>query len=192
MATLVTGMAAATTIEKLRGFENYPVWKFLVRMILVQDDLWDAVESKQEESNKTQQKALARICLMVEPNVLSHIRNAKTAYEAWNNLQKVYEDKGLCRRLGLLRSLFALKLDGYSSMQAYLSKVCDISQQLQDIDAPLDDDFVAVIMLSGLPTDYDPLIMAIENSNLKLTSELVRSKLTQECQRREETKPVLL
>lgn len=171
------------SVEKLRGLDNYNSWKFLTKMLLISEDLWDSVESEKAADDKTQLKALARICLLVEPSVLGYVRNAVTAHEAWSNLQKAYEDRGLCRRLTLLRTLFAVKLE--ASMEAYLTKVCGIAQQLRDMEAALDDEFLAVIMLSGLTSDYDPLIMAIENSNVKLTSEVVRSKLLLECQRRD-------
>lgn len=122
----------------------------------------------------------------MQPAVFSHVRNAQTPHEAWNNLKKAFEDSGLCRRLGLLRSVFATKLNECDGMEGYLNKITSLSQQLQDINAPLDDEFVAVVMLSGLTSDYDPLIMALENSNLKLTSDVVKGKLLQEYQRRDE------
>ncbi|KAJ0174845.1 hypothetical protein K1T71_009953 [Dendrolimus kikuchii] len=39
---------------------------------------------------------------------------------AWRRLQKAYEDRGLCRKLGLLRTLFGLKLELFKSMENYL------------------------------------------------------------------------
>lgn len=62
-------------------------------------------------------------------------------------------------------------------LEAYIFRITDLDQQLRDINAPLEDDFLSVLMLSGLPPDYDPLIMALENSNIKLCSETVKSKL---------------
>lgn len=49
---------------------------------------------------------------------------------------------------------------------------------------PLDDEFVAVIMLSGLTEDFDPLIMAIENAGTELTTEHTSGKLLEETRRR--------
>ncbi|KOB67937.1 Uncharacterized protein OBRU01_16010 [Operophtera brumata] len=56
-------------------------------------------------------------------------------------------------------------------MEKYITRITELSQQLREIDSPLDDEFVAIIMLSGLTNDYDPLIMALENSNIHLTTE---------------------
>lgn len=183
------------SIEKLRGIENYSTWKFCMKMILIHEDLWETIDGEpkivqSEEDKKKTQKALARICLSVQTSAFPHVRNARDAREAWNNLSKAYEDKGLCRRLGLLRTLFNTKLAGHDSMESYLAKLQELSQQLHDINSPLDDDFLAVIMLSGLPTNYDPLIMALENSNQKLSSDMVKGKLLQEYDRRDKTEEV--
>lgn len=79
--------------------------------------------------------------------------------------------------------LFGLNLQQCDSMEPYLTKNLDTAQRLQDINAPLDDEFVAIIMLSGLPKEFDPLIMALEHSSISLSSDLVKSKLLQETQR---------
>lgn len=172
-------------IDKLRGIDNYTSWKFMMKMILIHEDLWDCVADDKVDVKKNQ-KAQAKIALTVSPAAIPHIRNAKTAKEAWDNLQKAYEDKGLCRRLGLLRSLFGTKLSESENMERYVNKITEISQQLTEIGSPLEDDFVAVLMLSGLTADYDPFIMAIENTSTKLSSEFVKGKLLQENLRRDD------
>ncbi|GBP72598.1 hypothetical protein EVAR_50900_1 [Eumeta japonica] len=58
------------------------------------------------------------------------------------------------------------------------SQIC--RKQLKNIGAPLEDAFLVVIMLSGLTTDYDPLFMTLENSNLNLIRKIVKGKLLQE------------
>lgn len=178
-------VASTIPIDKLRGVGDWNNWKFSIKMLLMHEDLHECIETADGSKDaKKNQKALAKICLSVHNNVIQYVRGAKTPYEAWSNLQKAFEDKGLTRRLGLLRSLFSTKLG--ESMDSYLSKITDVSQQLSDIGFPLTDDFIAVLMLSGLTSDYDPLIMALENSNTKLESEVVKSKLLQESQRRDD------
>lgn len=159
----------------------------MMRMLLMHEDMYDCVESEDQcKDAKKKQKALAKICLSVSTSALTHVRNAKSPYQAWTNLESAYEDKGLSRRLGLLRSLFSIKLENAAGMEAYLSRIAELSQQLKDIGSSLDDDFIAIIMLSGLPHDYDPLIMALEHSGTKLSSDVVKTKLLQENIRRDE------
>lgn len=123
------------TIEKLKGLENYSTWKFTMRMLLVHEELWEFVEKElkseaESADKKKEEKALARIALSVHSDVIPNIRSAKSAYEAWNNLKKAYEGRGLSRRLGLLRSLFNTKLSDCSSMENYLNKIKEFSHQL--------------------------------------------------------------
>ena len=54
------------------------------------------------------------------------------------------------------------------------------------MDAAVPDELIGVIMLSGLTPDYDPLIMALENSGTKVTADDVASRLVQEESRKKQ------
>ena len=105
---------------------------------------------------------------------------AKTASEAWKSLEKAFEDKGFHRRLGLLRSLCSIRLQNFSTMEDYVNKVMALSQKLSSIGKPIDDEFLGVILLQGLTADYDPMVMALENSGVDITSDFVKTKLLQD------------
>ncbi|KAG5895047.1 hypothetical protein JTB14_021875 [Gonioctena quinquepunctata] len=96
---------------------------------------------------------------------------------AWENPQSAFEDKGLYRRLSLFRALVRMRLENLSSMDAHMNEVMSISQKLSDIDSPIDNEFLGVILLSGLTSEYDPMVMAIKNSGQKISSESIKSKL---------------
>jgi len=169
---------------KLSGRENYNEWKFGMRMALIHCDLWQCIEgyseddkTKPEEWKRRDQKALAKICLMVNPVAYPHVRTAKTAEEAWTNLQKAYEDKGLYRRLSLFKTLVRVRLENFRKMEDYVNEVMSVAQKLSDIDAPVDDEFLGVVLLSGLTSEYDPMVMALENSGQKITSDFIKTKL---------------
>lgn len=158
-----------------------------MKMALIHENLWAAIEGYPEEDTTSEvekkrrdQKALAKICLMIKSSAYAYVRSAENAKEAWSNLQKAYEDKGLSRRLTLLRTLSGMKLQNFKNMELYVSEIMSISQKLADMDAALDDEFVAVIMLSGLTEDYNPMVMALESANIRLTSDFVKAKLLQD------------
>lgn len=90
-----------TNIVKLEGTKNYNTWKFQMKLILIESGLWDAVEGTEEVDPAKDQKAYAKICLTVHPLCYPHVRNAKTAKEAWNNLKTAYENQGISRRLAV-------------------------------------------------------------------------------------------
>ncbi|KAK9687768.1 hypothetical protein QE152_g36012 [Popillia japonica] len=55
-----------------------------------------------------------------------------------------------------------------------------LSQQLTTMGKPIDDEFLGVIMLQGLPQEYEPMVMALENSLTEITSNFVKLKLLQD------------
>ena len=62
-------------------------------------------------------------------------------------------------------------------MEAYVNKAMSLAQKLEDMQHPVDDEFLGVILLSGLTSEYDPMVMAIENSVQSITIDFVKAKL---------------
>lgn len=185
-STMAAGAAPLPTFQKLKGQENWSTWKFQMFNFLNYDDLWDVTDPTQEGNDSLsnnsatklkQRKASAKINLMIEPCCIVHVRNTETPSQAWQKLQKAYESSGLSRRLRLLRNLFNVRLENFPTMTDYISEVLNLSQQLNDISAPLDDEFIGVILLSGLTADFDAMVLALEHSQTKITSDLIKSKL---------------
>lgn len=181
------------SVEKLSGRENYADWKFAMKMVLMHENLWFCVDgypdddqTPAKDKTRKEEKALSRICLSVKKEIFPHVSSCKTAKEAWDNLAKAFEESGLSGRLSLLRKLFSIKRENFQSMETYIGEVTATCQKLASIKYPIDDEFIAVIMLNGLPPEFNPLIMALENSGIqKLTSDLVKSRLINEIDRQE-------
>lgn len=169
-------------IEKLIGRENYNTWKFAVRSYLEHEDLWKCVEpGKDEEVDaKSDIKAKSKIILLVEPINYIHLESAKSAREVWINLQNVFEDSGLSRKVGLLKDLINTSLDSCASIEEYVNKIMCTAHKLRNINFKVDDEWLGTLMLAGLPDDYKPMIMGIESSGLKITSDFIKTKLLQE------------
>lgn len=72
-------------------------------------------------------------------------------------------------------------------MEEYVTAIMCLAQQFGDINARIDDEFISVVMLSGLFSGYDPMVMVLESSGLHITSDLVKSKLLQEDVKRKQT-----
>jgi hypothetical protein len=83
-------------IEKLKGTSNYNNWKYAMQMCLIHEDLWECVDGTDRDPRKDR-KAMAKICLMLKPCTYPHVRSTSSAKETWQNLQKVFKDKGLTR-----------------------------------------------------------------------------------------------
>lgn len=88
-----------------------------MRMLLTLENIWSCVESTDKSATtETQrdQRALARNCLGVEPALYQYVRDYKTASDVWKNLAKIFEDRGLYRRVLLLRQLHHIEYKKYS------------------------------------------------------------------------------
>lgn len=176
--------------EKLEGAANYSSWKFSIKMALILDGVWDQIDAADDAIDTTRnQRALARICLSLKSSLYQYVREAKTAKEAWKNLSDVFENKGLYRRILLLRQLHNVKYTMYSDMNEYISAIMHLVQLLADINKTVADDEVSELLLSGLPEEYDSLVSTLETANLTstLNSEMVRSRLLQEAHRKNES-----
>ncbi|KAK9730982.1 hypothetical protein QE152_g14060 [Popillia japonica] len=66
-------------------------------------------------------------------------------------------------------------------MVEYISAVMSLVQQLADINHNVDDKEVAMMILDGLPSEVDPLIMGIEAiAHTTISTEMIKSRLLQD------------
>lgn len=170
-------------IERLLGRENYATWKVAVNAFLDLDDLWDNVVELNDgipaEPDKDR-KARNKLKLSIDPSCYTHIQNASTAAEIWKALADAFEDSGLTRRCGLLRKLIMTTYKMCGSMEKYVSEVVNTAHQLNNTGLRVDEEWVGMILLCGLPESYRPMIMALENSGMKITGDAIKTKLLQE------------
>ncbi|XP_059226994.1 uncharacterized protein LOC131998560 [Stomoxys calcitrans] len=168
--------------ERLRGRENFDVWRRHAKSCLVIKKCWKVVEKgvTGDNDNEANELALAEITLMIEPTNFAHIAKAKTAKEAWDSLVRAYEDTGLTRKVELLKQLVQLKLGDFSSMQEYVNAMILTSIKVNNAGLNINDEVTASLMLAGLPEEFQSLVMAVENSKTQLTVDSVKNLLLQD------------
>lgn len=158
------------SIEKLKGRENYDTWKFALQAYLEHEELWDCVLEESKEKKKDV-KAKSKIILFIEPVNFVHVKNAKTAKEAWENLKLAFEDSGLTRKVGLLRILITTRLKDCSSIEDYVNTIINTAHKLSGIGLVVTDEWIGALLLAGLPETYQPMIMGIETSGNAITGD---------------------
>uniref|UniRef100_A0A0A9XEY5 Retrovirus-related Pol polyprotein from transposon TNT 1-94 n=1 Tax=Lygus hesperus TaxID=30085 RepID=A0A0A9XEY5_LYGHE len=172
------------SVEKLKGRENYDSWKVAMRAALRIEKLWkDVIELKDagvKVDPEKDEEALSRITLCIEKVNYSHIQNASSAKAAWDSLAAAYEDSGLSRRVALLRTLVTSRYENYSSAEQYCDEVLTTAQKLNDLKFVVSDEWVGTLLLAGLPDEYRPMIMGLENSGTKITGDIVKVKILQD------------
>lgn len=172
-----------STIEKLRGRDNYASWKFAIQAYLEMHGLWQYVDGtvkKEDIKTSEESKAKGSLILSVDAVNYAHIQSATTATEVWDNLKKAFDDSGVLRRVGLLRELVSTRLENCKSMEEFVNKIVTTAYKLKGVGLELNDELVGAFMLAGLSEEYMPMIMAIENSNTTISADLIKNKLLQE------------
>lgn len=187
MGTGMTPLLPPSHFERLEGASNYLNWKFITKMILTLEGQWGVIEGSEVDEVKDK-RAFARICISLKPTLLQYVRTCKSAKEAWDRLAQTFEDKGLFRRVSLLKQLHQIQFSNFSSMSEYIEKVSTIVQQLSNIGKVIEDEEVTEILLSGLPQEYDSLVSNLETlwMTKQLNRDIVQARLLQEEHRKNE------
>lgn len=171
--------SSVASIEKLKGRENYATWQFAITNFLELMDLGKTILGTETDVAKVA-KAKAYIILSIEPINFIHVQTATTAKEVWENLQKVFEDSGLTRKIGLIRTLVTTQLVECASIEDYVNKIITTVHKLSAIGYKIDDEWTGTFLLAGLPEQYDTMIMGIESSGVKITGDSIKTKLLQD------------
>lgn len=176
--------AVIPQIEKLKGRENYSTWTFAVQAFLELEGLWTNISGDPDltvadvQTNDT--KAKSKIILLIDPVNYVHIKNAATAKAIWTKLKTVFEDTGLTRKVGLLRTLITTKLEDSESVDVYVNTILTTAHRLTDIGFEVSDEWIGTFLLAGLPDRYKPMIMGIESSGIAITGDCIKMKLLQD------------
>ena len=171
-------MSKDYNIQKLKGSENYHNWSFAISNILELKQLKGCISEPVTEvkpEKLTQCKAI--LSLNVEESLYVHIRTCTTAKNIWTTLQNLFEDKGLSRKISLLRGLITSRLEECGSMQNYIDTIMDYKNKLNGIDFIMSDEWTTAILLAGLNDAYKPFIMSIEASEKVITVDKIVTKL---------------
>lgn len=176
-------MSREFNIEKLKGSDNYHTWCFAIKNYIALKGLTACVfdpsslkNDKPEDIAKLEQ-CKATLSLSIESSIFVHIQKCATAKDIWETLKKLYEDKGLTRKISLLRNLISTRLEDKDCMQQYVDQIMDYAHKLTGIGFDISDEWLGAILLAGLTEEFKPLIMAIEASSAKLTADVIVSKL---------------
>ena len=173
--------AVGFPLERLRGRENFDVWKRQAKSCLIIKGCWAVVEKGVVAVGDAalNERALAEITLMVDPSNYGHIAMAETAKDAWDALMGAFEDKGLTRKVELLKQLVNMKLPNFSSVEEYVNEHFT-AIKVKSAGLKIDDELTASLMLAGLSDEFKPLVMAVENSKETLTVDMVKNLLLQD------------
>ncbi|KFM71724.1 hypothetical protein X975_24725, partial [Stegodyphus mimosarum] len=143
-------------------------WKFSMKMHLIKLDLWAYVEGTKEDPKDT--KALSYIVKGVSEIIFNDIRDLKSGKEAWKVLTETYEDKGITRKVAIIKTLVNTRYTDCKDMSDYLHRAIPAYQQLNyKPGVKPDEELIAEIILANLPDRSEPLIMPLKNCGEAIT-----------------------
>jgi hypothetical protein len=159
-------------IEKLRGQENFDVWKLRISSLLVEKETSNAIKNDIIVSNAIDTKTLATIRLNIADGSLLQIQNIETALEAWNALENLYSLKGFSSEYLIYKEFFNTKLSKHNSIEEYLNKIKKLVDQLRSKNISLPKEIICSWVLNNLDHSYDGFITIITQSYRNNTLEM--------------------
>lgn len=172
------------SVERLKGRDNYDSWKMSAEAALELTDLWQYVTGDVTETDDAkkligERQAKAKLTLMVDPINYSHIRSCTTAKEIWDALGKAFNDDGLMRCWGLMRTITNTRLENCASMEQYVDTIMTTANKMTHTGLEVTDQWLSIFLLAGLSDDYKPMILAMDSTGAKITADYVKTKLLQ-------------
>ena len=142
-----------------------------MKQYLVGQGYWSYIIGAHEEKPETThanyptwEQGASRVlyCLAtcVHDHMLSHVRDAKTPKEAWENLRKIFAADTSARRLQLRQELNNIRQQEMSVMD-YTAKIKSICDSLASINVNIDEEEMVQVCLGGLAQRFNPLRTAI-------------------------------
>jgi len=176
---------------------DYKVWAAYQRAQLKKEKPWVAVVTDRpaaasydknsdpvvEAWDAMNEAALATTQRLVKPVHLLTVTSVDTAKEAWDALKVMFEARDNSQLLRLMDVLGSLKKGDDENIIKFKSRAKMIRDALAMLGDPVDDNTLALHVLSGLPAEYGMLRTVLENKDTKLVLSDVTAKLFQVKQR---------
>ena len=182
-------------MTKLNG-TNYRDWAFNMRLHLESLDLFehadgsaespadDAPEAVKKKFISSAKKAWTYICLAVEPEQQIHVRETKTAKEAWDALKAQFARESILLKIKLRQQYFSCKFQSGSNMLQHINHMRSLHDQMREMGISVNDKELAMTLLASLPDEYKPLITALDAVGKdSLTFEKVKGMLLSDVDR---------
>ena len=177
------------TIAKLQGISNYETWALRVDAYLIREAQREAITSSEVVNPTLNDKALANIRLLLGDGPLLQIQHISNAKKAWESLKNLYSPRGFTSEFLICREFFDATLNKYSSMEEYLNKVKQLSDQLEAKKLTLPKQVIIAWVLNNLTENYDGFVsnitQSLRNDSEAYSLETLFSNLLDESKRQE-------
>lgn len=153
-----------------------------IKSYLVIKNLWNTIEDAEvtpENSPLTHAKAISEITLIIEPTLYNYIEDTSDTKIVWEKLCSAFDDSGTARKVTILNELVSIKMTAHKNVENYVNEILLYWQKSKVVGFKIEEQVIASLMLGGLPEEYRPMILGIENSGHELTVDYVKTILLQ-------------
>ncbi|XP_021985171.1 uncharacterized protein LOC110881112 [Helianthus annuus] len=114
----------------------------------------------------------------ISPGLLKTvIKKSTTAYDAWKAIENIFQDNKATRALYLKQKFATTRLENFSSMHEYCQEIKVLADQLNNVDAAVDEQDLVLQTIAGLTEQYETVGTILQNTKPLPSFFEVRSQL---------------
>ena len=146
------------------------------------EDLLFCIGKSDGDWKKINRKTIGVIRQWIDQFIYHHVSSETLVYNLWKRLSELFESKNSLNKAFLIRKIVNLKYKDGFSMAEHLSNFQNMVNQFTTMEIVLDDELLALLLLSSLPDSQETLLVSLSNSapNGKLTFDMVKDSLLNE------------
>lgn len=184
-------MSKTTHHIDLLNKDNYDTWAIQAEAVLIKNKLWKYVEktiadNASNDDIEGDRLAKSELILLIAPSQLKEIKKCTTAKSLWDKLKEIHASKGPARKATLLKQLIHTKLEG-DNVREHLNRFMDIVDKLADMEVPINDDLLTIMMLYSLSPEFENFRVAIESRDTLPKPADLKTKILEESEARHQT-----
>ena len=164
-------------IAKLKNVENWSVWKFQIRVILISHEVFDVVDGTVtkpavpgqdateaqrtqftkdlKEFNKKDGVAQKFIVTSMERQPMTHILSCKSGKEMWDKLHAIYENRTDASVHVLQQKWFSFKKNPSHDIATHISKIEDLCYTLRGLNEDISESMMITKIIMTLPSNFN-------------------------------------
>ncbi|POS82106.1 hypothetical protein EPUL_006658 [Erysiphe pulchra] len=131
---------------------------------VLRKEMTNIVLETDDVSQEINSSALSSIQLCLDDGPLLQVKHIKRANLIWKSLENLYCATEFSSEFILCRDFFDTKLSKFYSMEEYLNRVKQLSDDLKAKDMPLPRQILFAWILNNLSPEYRPVVSSITQS----------------------------
>ena len=160
----------SSSVDRYNG-SNFHLWKMHLSFIFQSRDLFPIINGTFKKAarssaadkqiwEKKDKQAIVAILATLDSHHRAEVINCTTWHEMWTQLQAYHDQHSDECIIALQEKYYGSKLGADESIAAFVSSLKKLAKQLTDLGQPISDQQLISKIKCGLPSAYDPLLLA--------------------------------